>query len=389
MSDSIFDRLFEMFQSPGPVNWQLAAEVRKSVAGSPEPIEPHLGEEYAELATAAQMRLSGATSLDLVTPGRLQPVDRSSWASRNEQSFRYVIEPLGGKLSLGGVMDSSNPMSAMLAPMGPALLGMQAGTMVGFMSHRVLGQFDTGMPALDHDELFLVVPNVEAFASEHDLDPLQVRMWAAAHEVVHHAILGIEWMRGHIVGVMDDYYSSVSFDPSKLTDALSTIDDPSDIESMMGGAGGLANMLGSSSDETKLGPIQAVMSTIEGYGIHVVRRAMGDVLPSLPQLEESAGRRRAEPNEAEQFLQQLVGLKLERHRARDAAVFFDEIERRWGADKVATVWAEPGNLPTVDEITDPVGWAARTLLDVGLDLDLDMDGISERDDPDSDEPDND
>lgn len=369
MSDSIFDRLFEMFQSPGPVNWQLAAEVRKSVSGTPEPIEPQLGEEYAELATAAQMRLADATPLALATPGRLQPVDRSSWAAENEQSFRYVIEPLGGKLSLGGVIDASNPMSAMLAPMGPALLGMQAGTMVGFMSHRVLGQFDTGMPALDHEDLFLVVPNVEAFATEHDLDALQVRMWAAAHEVIHHAILAIEWMRGHLVGVMSDYYDSVSFDPSKLTDALSTIDDPSEIEQMMGGAGGLANMLGSTSDATKLGPIQAALSTIEGYGIHVVRRAMSSVLPALPQLEESAGRRRAEPNEAEQFLQQLVGLKLERHRARDAAMFFDEIERRWGVDTIDTVWAAADNLPTVDELTDPVGWAARTLLDVGFDTD--------------------
>ncbi len=38
--DSIFSRLFELFQSPGPVNWRLADEVRKSLVGAAEPVGP-------------------------------------------------------------------------------------------------------------------------------------------------------------------------------------------------------------------------------------------------------------------------------------------------------------------------------------------------------------
>ena len=38
--DSIFSRLFELFQSPGPVNWRLADEVRKSLVGAAEPVDP-------------------------------------------------------------------------------------------------------------------------------------------------------------------------------------------------------------------------------------------------------------------------------------------------------------------------------------------------------------
>lgn len=362
MSDSIFDRLFELFQSPGPVNWKLAAEVRKSLAGAAEPVDPHLAEEYAELAGAAEMRLAGATHFDVALGSRVQPVDRASWAASNEQSFAYAIEPLAGKL-LAAPPDETNPMAAMLAPMGPAVLGMQAGTMVGFMAHRVLGQFDTGLPALDQADLFLVVPNVEAFATDHSLDPRQVRMWAAAHEVLDHSLLATPWLRTHIVGVVDEFFAAVHFDPSKLTDALGRIEDPQELEGMLGGAGGMASLLGAEHDPALLGPVQAALAVVSGYGNFVVRRAFDEVLPDLERLEEAAARRRAEPDQAEQFLQQLVGLELDRHRANDAAKFFAEIDRRWGAETIEMAWSGSGNLPTRDELTDPVGWAARVLLD--------------------------
>ena len=362
MSDSIFDRLFELFQSPGPVNWKLAAEVRKSLAGQVEPVDPHLAEEYAELVHASQLHLEAATRLDVAAVGKVQPVDRASWAASNERSFRYAIEPLAGKL-LGAPPDEANPMAALLAPMGPAVLGMQAGTMVGFMSHRVLGQFDAGLPALDTDELFLVVPNVEAFAVDHLLDPLQVRLWAAAHEVIHHAVLAVPWLGPGLVAAVAAYYDKVEFDPSRLTEAIGRIEDPTQLEDMMGGAGGLAALLGARHDASLLAPVQALLATIAGYGDYVVRKALAPVLTDLARLEEAAARRRSEPSQAEQFLQQLVGLELERHRARDAASFFAEIERRWGEVAVRRVWSGSGATPTRDELVDPIGWAARVLLD--------------------------
>ncbi len=50
MSDSIFDKLFELFQSSGPVNWKLGGEVMRSIVGDPDPIEPRVTEEYLDLA---------------------------------------------------------------------------------------------------------------------------------------------------------------------------------------------------------------------------------------------------------------------------------------------------------------------------------------------------
>lgn len=365
MSDNLFDRLFEMLQSPGPVNWKLAREITQSLAGAKEPIEPRLAEEYQELTLAAQLRIADRLGLDTSTTEPIHPVDRATWAEENEQSFRYLMEPLSDKLS--NILPGGD--IPMLAPMSPVILGMQAGTMTGFMSHRVLGQFDTGLPALDHDHLFLVVPNIEAFARESSLDPQQVRMWAALREVTNHAILDVGWIRGFFIEAIARFYETVEFDPSGLTDLLagmqdpSNLTDPSRLEGLMGDDGGLAGILGTSHDPAALAVIQAFEAFVEGFGDYAIRTAAPDLLPQLDSIERAANLRRSEPNEAEQFLQQLLGMRMDRHRASDAATFCEDIARRWGAEVIETLWEEPGRLPTLDELTDPVGWAARVLLD--------------------------
>ncbi|MGB5168215.1 MAG: zinc-dependent metalloprotease, partial [Acidimicrobiia bacterium] len=87
------------------------------------------------------------------------------------------------------------------------------------------------------------------------------------------------------------------------------------------------------------------------------------LLPDLGRIESANTRRRSEPNQAEQYLQQIVGLELQRYRAADAAEFCVEIEQRWGDQALARVWEQPANLPTLPELTDPVGWTARVMMD--------------------------
>ena len=363
MSDNLFEQLFELFQSPGPVNWKVAREVTKSLAGDPEPVEPKVAEEYQELASAAQLRLSDGLNLPTPPIGELQPTDRATWAAENQQAFRILIEPLADKL--GGIGDEaeSGQMTNLLQPLGPALLGVQAGTMVGFMSHRVLGQFDVGIPAMDHDRPYLVVPNVEDFAAMNGIESHQVRLWATLHEMAFHAEMEVEWLRGHFVSLMTDFYETVQFDIAGLMDKLGSLDDPARLEEMLGEGSEQGHfLLRGEPDPGALEQIQAFTAFLEGYGDHAVAIAGGPILDELDRLAEAYTRRRAEPNEAEQFLQQLAGLDLQRHRARDGYEFCREVSRRWGSDALDRVWEDPQHLPILGELTDPVGWAARILL---------------------------
>lgn len=366
--DDLFAQLFRMFQSSGPVNWNLAKELTKNLAGEREIIEPDLAEEYRELGTVAELRIQAMADLPAPSPGDLNPTDRTTWALENLQTFRILVEPLSDKLSGGfaGIpgAESLGQMGAMLQPLGPALLGMQAGTMVGFMSHRVLGQFDTGIPAVDQDQPYLVVPNVEAFAFEAEVDARQVRLWATIHEMVFQRLMEVEWLKGHFVSLVNAFYETVEFDVSDLMGQMGALDDPDRIRDLLGEDGASTPaLLKGSADPVRLAEIQSCTAFIEGYGDFLVRKTGSDLLPDLDRIESANARRRSEPDQAEQYLQQIAGLELQRHRAADAAEFCREVEQRWGEPALARVWEQPVNLPTLTEFTDPVGWAARVMMD--------------------------
>ena len=365
--DDLFEQLFQLFQSSGPVNWKLAREITKSLAGEREPIDPNLAEEYLELANAAELRVDSVSTLPAPSPGDLNPVDRATWAADNQQTFRVLVEPLSGKLT-GGFSDiagggSFGSLGSMMEPMGPAILGMQAGTMVGFLAHRTLGQFDTGIPAMDHDRPYVVVPNVEAFALDNGVDAKQVRLWAVLHEMVFQRLMEIEWLRGHFVSVVEAFYETVEFDLSDLMGNLTALEDPTQVQDLLGEDGAQTPaLLKGTSDPDRLAAVQAFTALVEGYGDHLVRTAGEELLPDLDRIEEANAARRLEPDQAEQYLQQIVGLELQRHRAQDAAVFCREVQQRWGDEALDRLWEDPEHLPSVEELTDPLGWAARVLL---------------------------
>lgn len=364
--EGIFEQLFKMLQSSGPVNWKLAREVTKSLTGPRQPIDPAVAEEYREFAHVAEVRISSVVELPSPKPGELNPTDRATWAAENQQSFRILIEPLGDKLpGLTDVGDTPGlgNMGAMLAPLGPALLGLQAGTMVGFMAHRVLGQFDTGIPAMDHDRPYVIVPNLDDFAIDHGIDHRQVRLWGALHEVAFHRIMAVEWVRGRFVELITSFYDNVEIDTSDLLGMLSGMSNPMELQQMLGDEEDPVAMIRATADPESLADVQAFTAFIEGYADRIVRLAGAELLPNIERIEEAYNVRRTEPDKAEQFLQQFAGLRLERRKASDASEFCDSVVDRWGDEALERVWEAPENMPTLEELTDPIGWNARVLLD--------------------------
>ena len=364
--EGLFEQLFKMLQSSGPVNWKLAREVTRSLAGQPEPIDPAVIDEYRELAHVAEVRISSVTDLPSPSPGELNPTDRATWAAENQQSFRVLVEPLGDKLTsladLGGIGDMGD-MGAMLAPLGPALLGLQAGTMVGFMAHRALGQFDTGIPAMDHDRPYVIVPNLDDFAIDHGIDHRQIRLWGAMHEVAFHRIMAVEWVRGRFVELITAFYDSVEIDTSDILGKLSGMSDPMDLQRMLGEDEDPAGLIQATADPERLADVQAFTAFIEGYADRIVKLAGAELLPNIDRIEAAYDLRRSEPDKTEQFLQQFAGLKLERRLAAEASQFCDSVVERWGEEALNRVWEAPENMPELAELADPIGWNARVLLD--------------------------
>lgn len=150
-----FSQLMRMLQTEGPVNWEVARQVATWVAleGSAEPdVDAGDLEQFEELARAAQINVVGATGLTATASAPVRVIGPGAWADLHLDALRPVLEALAQSLDeaikhdledldpaeaaalLGTQGIESDPLAAMLPALAPTLLGLQAGSMVGYLS---------------------------------------------------------------------------------------------------------------------------------------------------------------------------------------------------------------------------------------------------------------
>jgi len=358
MSDDIFSQLINLFNEPGPINWKLATEAAKQITGNPEPVDPWIAEEYQELARLAQLQTQAATPLP---SGGLdaQPVDRRTWATEIMERYAYLVEPMTDKFE----GSSSDPMSMMMSTMGPALLGLQIGTTVGFWAHRALGQFDIGLPASVGERAstgtLYLVRNVEDFASDYELEPRQVRLWVALRETLYESMTQQSLVRNYLENEFANYLGSLSVNLGQMQEKMQGIMDPSQFEQLIGGDEA-PSLFGS--DPEGANKLRAFMGFIDGYGAFFVEQAVRNLLPDLTAINAAWDLRRSEPRHGEQLITRGLALELTDDLVRDGRNFCREASQRWGIESLDKIWHDLDLLPTREELADPIGWAARTQL---------------------------
>lgn len=359
MSDNIFDGLADLLSSSGPVNWRLAREVAESVAGPAEPIDPWIEEEYRELAATACRQIDAASPLDPMAGGtEVEVTDRRGWAAGNVESFAPLAEPMATKLGEG-----TTDFGLGLQSLQPALVGMQFGSLAGLMSHRVLGQFDVGLPAAARPVIALVAPNVEAFAAEEGVDVRQARLWATLHEVSHHAEHSLPWITDYLSSQIRGFVDGLEVDVESMRRHIEALGDPREMERMVDDPKGFGGPLAvGEGGQEALGRLWAAAAVMYGYGEHLVERTALDLLPEAGRIREAALRSRPAASSGERALQRMLGLVEDEEAYRAGWSFCAEVARRWGEAELDRMWEDSEMLPQRRELEDPVGWAARVLL---------------------------
>jgi putative hydrolase len=358
VTDNLFDRLADLFRASGPVNWRLAREIAESVAGPADPIDPWTDDQLRDLAATAQRLITAGTPLDALAGAEgLRILDRRQWATANVEGLSYLAEPIAERLSaMGGALGPE------LQPLGPALLGMQVGALVGLSSHRVLGQFDMVMTAGEPAPLTFIPENIAGLAMEHGLDPAQVQMWAALREVAFSAEMSVPWTREHLLMLGHAHAEDFEPDHESIDEIQRLLQDPDAMRGLMDGEGGFdALQVPFTSGETARS-LGAFVEFIEGYGDHIVERAGAPFLPDLSNIRVAAAQRRSQGAEGERAMYRALGLDPDPDTPAIGAAFCDDVARRWGEESLDRVWEGPEMLPTAEELTDPTGWAARVLL---------------------------
>ena len=344
------------------IDWDLAERVAVRFSGR-EPFADSyhydaLAPDFAELTAIAEDRVATTTGLVSTSgPARPRVVDRPAWIAANLASFQRLLRPLTDKL---GERMGAGP----LAPVTQKIAGAEVGALLGWMSTRVLGQYDLLVvedeDLENQDIVYYVGPNVLALEKRFAFPPREFRLWLALHEVTHRAqFTGIPWLRTHYLGLVDEVVGAVDPDPKRFIAAMARVaDDLREGRKPLDG-GGLAAVLANPEQRLALDRVAGLMSLLEGHGDVTMDRAGADQIPSADRFGRVLRQRRQQTNGLARLLQRLMGLEAKLAQYEQGEKFIEAIEAVGGPTALDTVWEDPERLPTLAEIRDPAGWLAR------------------------------
>lgn len=350
------------------VDWDLAERIAVRAAGREPLADSYLADslaaDFEELTALAEGLVEAETGLrSLAGPARGQVTDRAGWVRANIASFQRLLSPVTDRFS----SRVAGPGAVVMRTAAAAEVGM----LLGWMSGRVLGQYDLLMAAGDGesdvtsgDTVYYVGPNVLSLEKRFGFPPREFRLWLAIHEVTHRAqFTGVPWMREHYLSLIDSMLGSASVDPMVLVRALKRVVDDLRAGRSPMADGGIAHVLASDEQRVVLDQIGGLMSLLEGHGDVTMNRAGLDHVPSAERFARVLQQRRASANAVNRTVQRILGLEAKLNQYQQGEDFIAGVERiAGGKDGIEPAWRGPSWLPTLAEIRDPQEWVDRVRL---------------------------
>jgi putative hydrolase len=353
---------------------QIATEGRSEV--NPDPLERIALEQLARVAELQVSRVTGLATSITGRPVSVVPVTRAMWVQRAADAYRPLFEGLAGSLASAPEPApephpeelTGDPMAAMwgnlMGAMAPMVLSMTAGSMLGHLARRSLGQYDLPVPRPPSDELVLVAPNVADFGEAWSLPADDLRLWVCLHEITHHAVLGVPHVRADLTSMLAEYAAGFRPDARGLEERLGdlTLDDPSALASLQETFGDPQVLLGALRSDAQLAllpRLEALVAVIVGVVDWVMDQVGGTIIGSYGQLSEALRRRRVEADASDRFVEQLLGLELTQAAYERGSAFAEGVVDRAGPEGLEQLWTGERNLPTPSEVDAPGLWLAR------------------------------
>ena len=340
------------------VDWSLARQVARLAAGPGE--RDGADPDIAPLCAEMQEHVAAYTSL---RPGSAIPapelVRRDEWAAVNIDSLAGLIDPVAVRLERR--LEFAGPFAGALQAGATATLAAEVGLVMGYVSTRVLGQYDVSLLGGDAPpRLLFVTPNLRKAVRELDVDPEAFHRWICAHELTHvFQFQGVPWLRGHLSGMVREYLSTVDVRIDRgAAGGLPSIPDLSRLVETFR-EGGLAALVQTREQRGLMERAQATMAVVEGYSEHAMDEIGRDVIPDHEKLRSAMDARRRSRSAPQRIVERLLGFDVKLRQYELGKRFCDAVAASAGIDGLNRVWESPEALPTADELEAPEAWLER------------------------------
>jgi coenzyme F420 biosynthesis associated uncharacterized protein len=347
---------------PGAVDWKTAEAVATRIAQRDELSNSYLyrslAPDFEELTAQAQILVESHTGWTSESGlARARVVDRKDWIRANIASFQRMLKPLTDRLESNLVFGPANIIGSRIA-------GAELGFVLGWMSTRVLGQYDLLVLEDDNPEdqdlVYYVGPNILALEKRFSFAPREFRLWIALHEVTHRTQFTAKpWLRTYFLEQVSTMMSLADPDPARLFAAIGRVAEALRTRTNPLDDGGVVTLFASAEQRASMNRIGGLMSLLEGHGDITMDRAGGDEIPSADRFGAVLRGRRTEQSAPAKLLQKLIGMEAKMNQYEQGERFIEAVEQRAGAAVLERAFHGPNELPTLVEIRDPDAWIRR------------------------------
>jgi coenzyme F420 biosynthesis associated uncharacterized protein len=343
------------------VDWSLARRIARLAGAGGGPTT--VGVDVAGTARRLEPDVARYTGLD--SGGQAPPaelVDRAEWAEANLATLSTLLDPVTERMS--DRLGKAGPIAGPLRMAAGATVAAEAGLVIGYMSQRVLGQFELSLIQPETPtRLLFVAPNLDKAIGEMDLDRIAFLDWIVLHELTHVLqFTGVPWLRSHLGGLLREYLDTVEVQIT--TGAAGGIPSWPNLNDLVERfrEGGLMALIQNREQKLLMDRLQSTMAVIEGYSEHVMDALGESLVPGYGDLRAAMDRRRRSRSAPERLLQKLLGLDMKMRQYEQGKRFCDAVVAEAGIETLNRAWRSPADMPTPEELDDPHSWVARTAL---------------------------
>jgi coenzyme F420 biosynthesis associated uncharacterized protein len=341
------------------VDWGIARQIARFAAGNAEP--PPYDLDLSTRVHDARAHVMGYTGIEPSEPlPEPEAVDRAEWAEVNIDGIAGLLAPVTERLE--GRFEGAGPLAGPLRMVTGATLAAEAGLVVGYMSQRVLGQYELSLLQPDSEpRLLFVAPNLGKAVEDLHVDRSSFLDWIVFHELTHAIqFVGAPWLRGHLGGLLSEYLETVDVRIERgAAGGLPSLPNVPELVQQFR-EGGLAALVQNQEQRSIMDRVQATMAVVEGYAEHVMDAVGEQALPHYDGLREAMQRRRRSRSAPERLLQKLLGMDMKMRQYEEGKAFCDAVVADSDISTLNRVWDSPEAMPTLAELRDHRAWLGRT-----------------------------
>ncbi|MBV9581330.1 MAG: zinc-dependent metalloprotease [Chloroflexi bacterium] len=350
------------------IDWDLATRVAIRTSGRTPSLHPgaraQLQANYEAMLREIEAPIATYVGNDLSLANTVVEVlDRPGWIRANVRNFRYLLQPVEDFYA------ESLDQSRLGTPLGfqnaaRMMLSSQVGVLVGYLSRRVLGQYDIALlgdaPVIG-GKLWFVEPNLRQVEQTLGVPPDQLRRWIALHEATHAYEFELyPWVRPYLNASLRQYLKLLIEDMRGRDTGENTM--LLLINRFVGNVRhghNVLNALMSPQQRELMSRLQALMSLAEGYSNHVMNHVGKELLPNFDLIHQRVEHRQRDRSQVEQLFLKITGLSLKMEQYRQGERFVDIVVRERGIAFANRAWHSAQDLPSEAEIREPDRWIQR------------------------------